>query len=152
MRKLASMIPRRPGETTSPSDPSLDEDALVAAARDALERAYCPYSRVRVGAAVLDEAGRVFTGCNVENASFGLTICAERNAVARAVSEGAGGLVAVAIATDRPERLSPCGACRQVLAEFAPDLLVIAVGASGTRARWRLGELLPAAFQPEDLA
>ncbi len=140
------------GQNPSPSDLPIDEAALLDAARAALEKAYSPYSGVRVGAALLDDAGVVHTACNVENASFGLTVCAERGAVQRAVAEGATRFVAIAIATDRREHLPPCGACRQVLAEFSPVLRVLSVGASGEGASWALPELLPAAFTPDDLA
>ncbi|MCB9915543.1 MAG: cytidine deaminase [Planctomycetes bacterium] len=140
------------GAIPPPSDPEVDEAALLAAARGALDAAYGPYSGVRVGAAVQDEDGRVFAGCNVENASYGLTVCAERNAVARAVGEGARRLVAVAIATSRPDRLPPCGACRQVLREFSEELLVVSEGSDGGTSRWRLSELLPQAFRADDLA
>jgi len=134
-----------------PGAPEVDENALVAAAREAMARAYSPYSRVRVGAALLDSSGGVHQGCNVENASYGLTICAERTAVVRAVAEGWKDHVAIAIVTDRPRALTPCGACRQVLSEFAPELLVICEGEDGTRRRWSLAELLPEAFSPGDL-
>lgn len=96
---------------------------LIGKARDARGHAYAPYSGFRVGAAVLAEDGRIFTGCNVENSSFGLTVCAERNAVAAAILAGAR-LVAVAVSAERPGT-PPCGACRQVLAEFGPDMIVV---------------------------
>lgn len=146
------MTPPTTGPNRSPSDPALDEVALLAAAREAYRNSYSPYSGVRVGAALLDEQGRVHLGCNVENASFGLTICAERSAVQRAVGEGVTRFVAIAIATDREHLLPPCGACRQVMTEFAPDLRVLSVGAVGEAASWTLPELLPAAFRPGDLA
>ncbi len=124
---------------------------LREAARGVLERAHAPYSDVRVGAALLAEDGRVFTGCNVENASFGLTICAERNAVARAIADGATRFRAIWIEANRPGGLAPCGACRQVLHEFAPDLWVaLPRGADATLAR--LSDYLPDAFGPGDLA
>jgi len=138
--------------TPQSEDPRIDEDALLDAARTVMERAYSPYSGVRVGAALLDGEGRVSTGCNVENASYGLTICAERNALAHAVAEGQGSFLAVAIVTNRDAVLMPCGACRQVLSEFAPDLWVICTGAGGAVERMRLGELLPRAFAKEDLS
>ncbi|HIG11477.1 MAG: cytidine deaminase [bacterium] len=135
----------------SPSDAPLDERALLAAARAALEHAHSPYSGVRVGAALLDTAGRVHAGCNVENASYGLTICAERNALARAVADGSAEFVAIAIATNRASCLAPCGACRQVLSEFAPNLRVLSVGTGAACESWSLTELLPMAFRPSDL-
>lgn len=119
---------------------------LVEAAKATRERAYAPYSRFHVGAAVLAEDGRVFVGCNVENSSFGLTVCAERNAVAAAVAAGARP-VAVAVVGDT-DHLPPCGACRQVLAEFLADMPVILGAPDGTT--WRitsLGALLPSQFQ-----
>jgi len=119
---------------------------LVEAARRVRASAYAPYSRFHVGAAVLSEDGRVFVGCNVENSSFGLTICAERNAVAAAVAAGARP-VAVAIVGDT-DHLPPCGACRQVLAEFAPDMPVLLGAPDGTS--WQstsLSELLPTLFR-----
>jgi cytidine deaminase len=120
--------------------------ALVAAARAARRNAYAPYSRFRVGAAVL--AGRaVFRGVNVENASYGLTVCAERVAVGTAVAAGARRLDAVAIASGTREPTPPCGACLQVLAEFGgPDLPVVLAGAGGRIVETTLGELMPHGF------
>ena len=132
-------------------EPEIDEEALLLAARAVLERAHSPYSGVRVGAALLDSEGRVHLGCNVENASYGLTVCAERTAVGRAVAEGVRSFAAIAIATNLPHLLTPCGACRQVLSEFAPDLRVICEGAGGERKAWSLDQLLPEAFAPRDL-
>jgi cytidine deaminase len=123
--------------------------ALLTAARAVRTQAHAPYSRFQVGAAVLDEAGRIHAGCNVENASYGLTICAERNAVAAAVAAGAKSLRAVAIVTrDRRPPATPCGACRQVLAEFASDdLPLLMAGPTGAAQEQRLGALLPQAFR-----
>lgn len=126
-------------------------DTLVAAARAAQQHAYAPYSKFRVGAAVEAEDGAVYAGCNVENASFGLTICAERAAVAAAVSAGARRLRRAAVVTDLEPPAAPCGACRQVLAEFGPALQLILAGPSTTRTA-SLAELLPLAFGPEQLA
>jgi cytidine deaminase len=118
---------------------------LVEIARRVREHAYAPYSSFPVGAAVLSEDGRVFAGCNVENSSFGLTICAERNAVAAAISAGARP-VAVAVVTRDPG-VGPCGACRQVLAEFSQDMPVVTAAATGDEVRLTtLRELLPGAF------
>ena len=120
-------------------------DPLITAAVEAKGRAYAPYSKFRVGAAIETEDGRVFTGCNVENASYGLTICAERVAAAAAVAAGAKKFRRVVVATDVEPPSSPCGACRQFLSEFGLDPLIVATGPSTTR-QWRLAELLPAAF------
>lgn len=117
---------------------------LITQARRAQERAYAPYSRFPVGAAVLAEDGRVFAGCNVENASYGLTICAERNALAAAVVAGARP-VAVAVVGNQ-HSLVPCGACRQVLAEFDPKLLIVTLDAQGKPQLQTLEELFPQAF------
>lgn len=125
-------------------------DPLIDAARAAQQRAYCPYSHYRVGAALLVEDGRVFVGCNVENASYGLTNCAERSAVFSAVSAGARKFRRIVVATDSEPPAPPCGACRQVLAEFGPELEVESVGPTQTK-RWRIGELLPDAFSKEML-
>jgi cytidine deaminase len=121
-------------------------DRLVESARTAQQHAYAPYSRFPVGAAVLAEDGRVFLGCNVENSSFGLTVCAERNAVAAAVVAGARP-VAVAVVAN-PADIVPCGACRQVLAEFAPEMPVLLASATAPGYRQTsLAELLPVAFK-----
>lgn len=150
------MNPDPTAATPDPSEPSraesaLDEGALLDAARGVLEHAHSPYSEVRVGAALLDDAGRVHLGCNVENASYGLTVCAERGAVQSAVAAGVTSFAAIAIATNREQRLPPCGACRQVLAEFAPGLRVLSVGTDGVVSSWSLSELMPAAFLAGDL-
>ncbi len=120
-------------------------DPLVSAARAAQARAYAPYSNFRVGAALQSESGDVYVGCNVENASYGLTICAERAAVCAAVSGGARRLRRAVVVSDSDPPAAPCGACRQVLSEFGPDLRIEAVGPRGT-ASWTMAELLPAAF------
>jgi cytidine deaminase len=124
----------------------------VAEARAARERAYAPYSRFHVGAALLADDGRVIPGANVENASYGLSMCAERTAAFRAASEGVRRLVAVAVAASNEEPTWPCGACRQVLWEFGPDMVVVSEGAGGRREERRLADLLPDAFGPADLA
>ena len=126
-------------------------DSLIEAARAAQRHAYAPYSRYRVGAALEADDGAVFIGCNVENASYGLTICAERAAIAAAVAAGARRIRRAVVVTDSDPPAAPCGACRQVLNEFGPDRMVEAVGPAGS-ARWALSELLPSAFGPEQLA
>jgi len=125
-------------------------DAVVAAARAALANAHAPYSRFRVGAALECEDGRVFVGANVENASYGLTNCAERVALGAAVVAGARRFRRVVVVTETHPPAAPCGACRQALAEFGLDTVVEAVGTTQTR-RWRLGDLLPDHFGPADL-
>jgi len=124
---------------------TFDRDALVARARDVRERAYAPYSGFRVGAALLCDDGTVFVGSNVENASYGLTLCAERAAVVAAIAHGHRDFRAVAIVTEADKPVAPCGACRQVLVEFAPALTVVSE-AGGEREEWTLDRLLPAPF------
>jgi cytidine deaminase len=121
--------------------------ALVTAARAVRKRAHAPYSRFAVGAAVMDERGRTHVGCNVENASYGLTVCAERNAVAAAVAAGARRIVAAAVVTAARPPASPCGACRQVLAELGgDDTDLFLAGPTGHPEQTTLGALLPRAF------
>jgi cytidine deaminase len=126
-------------------------DTLVDAARAAQQRAYAPYSRFRVGCALEADDGRVFVGCNVENASYGLTNCAERAAVCAAVAAGAQRFRRAVVVSDADPPAAPCGACRQVLSEFGPDLRVNAVSPAGS-VTWTIAELLPAAFGKEQLA
>src|SRR5437762_2596345 len=121
----------------------MDTNDLLSEARRARERAYAPYSHFAVGAALLTKSGRVFTGCNVENLSFGLTICAERNAVFAAVAAGEREFVKIGIIADSKSPVTPCGACRQVLAEFCDDLEIACVNLEGTRFESTLAELLP---------
>tara|TARA_R110002072_G_scaffold228234_6_gene385140 strand:+ start:18722 stop:19141 length:420 start_codon:yes stop_codon:yes gene_type:complete len=121
-------------------------DLLVHKARDVRKNAYAPASKFLVGAALLTVDGRVFVGCNVENASYGLTICAERSAICAAVAAGARDVVAVAVATDLEEPARPCGACRQVLAEFGVDMEVLLVGRGEDVATTTLAKLLPEPF------
>ncbi|MGH7644770.1 MAG: cytidine deaminase [Gemmatimonadales bacterium] len=125
-------------------------DQLVRQARETLVRAHAPYSEFRVGAALEAADGRVFTGCNVESASYGLTICAERVAIGAAVAGGARRFRRIVVASETDPPAAPCGACRQLLAEFGLDVDVIAVGPASER-RWTLRALLPDAFLPESL-
>ena len=132
-------------------NPSLEDiERLVAAADAARTRAYAPYSRFTVGAALRLADGTILSGCNVENASFGLAICAERNAVAAAVAAGARSFDAVAVVTDSTPPASPCGACRQVLAEFG-DCTIILANPDGDRVITSVSELLPNAFTGGEL-
>jgi cytidine deaminase len=128
---------------------SEQDQELVALARAAREKAYVPYSRYKVGAALRTRSGRVFTGCNVENAVYPLCTCAERTAVVKAVSEGHADIEVIAVATENGG--SPCGSCRQVLYEFSPTMRVILSDTACNVRVMRLDELLPDAFGPEDL-
>jgi cytidine deaminase len=129
-------------------------ERLVAAARAAAGRAYCPYSRFPVGAAVLSAGGDLFAGCNVENASYGLTICAERNAVFQMVAAGISTLRMVVVYTPTPAPTAPCGACRQVLAEFGPPagITVLSCCDGPDTLQAPLDALLPLAFGPHSLS
>lgn len=119
---------------------------LINAALSARERAYAPYSRFRVGAALLTDGGEIFRGCNVENASYGLTCCAERTAVFNAVVGGKQKFKAIAVVSDSEDFCSPCGACRQVLAEFGGDINVIMCNKRGEYIERKVSELLPGYF------
>jgi cytidine deaminase len=121
-------------------------DPLVLAAREVRERAHAPFSGFQVGAAVEDEQGRVFTGCNVENATYGLTICAERVAVFKAISEGAGKLKRIVVVADTEILTPPCGACRQILWEFCGDATLILANLSGREERLTIGQIFPRPF------
>ncbi len=125
-------------------------DELVAAARVARGNAYAPYSNFLVGAAVLAQ-GQVFTGANVENASYPIGVCAERVAVGAAVTAGKRSISAVALVGSSKEPTPPCGGCRQFIFEFGPDVVVVAETDDGRRKEWRIAELLPDAFGPSFL-
>ena len=125
---------------------------LEKAARRAAGAAYAPYSRFPVGAAVLTRGGKVFTGCNVENASYGLCNCAERTAIFSAVAARERRIEAVVVYTPTPTPTAPCGACRQVIREFGADALVISICDTDARLASSVAALLPAAFGPENLA
>ena len=130
----------------------MDMRALTRAAEQVKEKAYAPYSHFSVGAALLADNGRIYTGANVEIASFGATICAERAAIAAAVADGARRIVAVAVSGNTPEPLTPCGICRQTLVEFAgPDTPVWCGDEKGEYREHTLGGLLPFAFTPDAL-
>jgi cytidine deaminase len=124
---------------------------LEASARAMAQRAHAPYSRFRVGAAVLGGSGKLYAGCNVENASYGLCTCAERTAVFTAIAAGERSIAAVAVYTPTPRPTAPCGACRQVIHEFGPSAVVIGVCDGPERLETTLPALLPRAFGPADL-
>jgi cytidine deaminase len=135
--------------------PKITEAALrrlEKAARSAAAKSYSPYSSFPVGAAVLGGTGKVYSGCNVENASFGLCNCAERTAIFTAVTAGEKTIKAVAVYTPTPLPTAPCGACRQVINEFGPEATVVSVCDSKNRIETSLSALLPGAFGPGDLA
>lgn len=132
---------------TSPPLTPAERDGLVAAATTVRERAVAPYSRFQVGAALLAADGRIFTGCNVESSSYGLTICAERTAVVKALSEGARAFRAIAVVTAAGEPTSPCGACRQVLWDQCRDIAVVMATTGGALEETTLAALLPRAFE-----
>jgi cytidine deaminase len=128
----------------APMDAHLN--ALVAAARTAREHAHAPFSNFRVGAAVRAKSGRIFSGCNVENATYSLTLCAERVAVFKAISEGERGFDAVAVVADTDTLTPPCGSCRQILWEFCGDAEVVLANLKGKVERYRMSDLLPKPF------
>jgi len=132
-----------------PKRETMKQDDLIALAIEARKKAHAPYSHFAVGVALLAKSGQVYTGCNVENASYGLSICAERVAVFKAVSEGEREFEAIAVVTENG--VTPCGACRQVLMEFGGDIQVIVADTAGHRRVFALTDLLPEGFTPEDL-
>ena len=124
-------------------------DELISSAAAARERAYAPYSNFKVGAALKGKSGRVYVGCNVENAAYGSSMCAERTAIFKAVSEGELEFAAIAVVTENGA--SPCGGCRQVMLEFAPDMAVIIADTQGQARFTTVRDLLPDGFTPEHL-
>ena len=128
-----------------------DYTELIKAARTAREAAYAPYSKFAVGAAVLGDNGQIYSGCNIENASYGLTNCAERTAIFKAVSDGQRKFQAIAIIADTKKPCAPCGACRQVIAEFSIPVILLA-NIAGEELLLTLPELLPYAFEQNDLS
>lgn len=124
---------------------------LINEAEKARNRAYTPYSKFKVGAAVLSVDGKIFTGCNIENASFGLAVCAERVAIFKAISEGSTKFKAIAVIGNTDKPCSPCGACRQVISEFGEDILLIMANLKGDVKIKKIKELLPEAFGKTDL-
>lgn len=125
---------------------SVDRRALVDAAREVRERAHAPFSNFKVGAAILDAEGRVFTGCNVENATYGLTMCAERVAVFKAISESAAKLERIAVVADSQVLTPPCGACRQILWEFCADAELILANLTGKQEVMTVKQIFPRPF------
>lgn len=124
---------------------------LMKEAEKARKKAYTPYSKFKVGAAVLSADGKIFTGCNIENASFGLAVCAERVAIFKAISEGSTKFKAIAVIGDTDKPCSPCGACRQVISEFGEDIPLIMANLKGDVKIKKVKELLPEAFGKNDL-
>jgi cytidine deaminase len=135
--------------TMSQPKTAIERDALVEAARRARELAYAPYSGYRVGAAVLADDGSVYTGCNVENASYPASICAERVAITKAISEGQRDFLAIAVITNSGG--FPCGICRQVMFEFGPEMLVLTADTKNVLSECTVSDLLPDGFGPEHL-
>jgi cytidine deaminase len=127
----------------------MTDDKLIASAAAARERAYAPYSNFKVGAALRGKSGRVYAGCNVENAAYGASMCAERTAIFKAVSEGEREFEAIAVVTENGA--SPCGSCRQVMMEFAPDMAVLIADTQGHVRATTVRDLLPDGFTPDRL-
>jgi cytidine deaminase len=134
-----------------PDIPETILQELIAKAKDVSKHAYCPYSGFPVGAALLTDSGAVFAGCNVENASYGLTICAERNAVFQMAAQAKRRIKVVVVYTPTQKPASPCGACRQVINEFGPEARLVSVCDGPVRIDTTLDKLLPSAFGPENI-
>jgi len=145
------IFPRFFGFPTQDTMSRTKRKELLRIATDAGRRAYAPYSNFRVGAALLTAAGKVYSGCNIENSSYGLTICAERTAIFKAISEGERNFKAIAIVADDPDFTPPCGACRQVLFDLAGNIDIILVNDRGKMKVIKLKELLPMAFDSKHL-
>lgn len=128
-----------------------NDTGVIAAAREVRKNAQAPYSQYRVGAALETDDGRIFSGCNVESSSYGLSICAERVALFKALSEGATRFTRLAVATNSSPPASPCGACRQLLWDYARDIEIILVGKGGESALLKIADLLPRPFGREDI-
>ncbi|XP_049628090.1 cytidine deaminase [Suncus etruscus] len=142
------MAQKRPSCTLEPEQ----IQQLLLSCQEAKKSAYCPYSNFRVGAALLTRDGRIFSGCNVENACYSLGNCAERTAIQKAISEGYKDFQAIAVASDmKDDFISPCGACRQVMREFGTKWAVYMTKPDGTYVTKTVEELLPASFGPQDL-
>jgi cytidine deaminase len=130
----------------------MEEKVLISEAIKARELAYVPYSKFQVGAALLSVDGQVFHGCNIENASYGMTNCAERTALFKAYSEGVTKFTSLTVVGDTERPISPCGACRQVISELCdPDMEVVLTNLKGDVQRMKVSDLLPGAFSPNDL-
>ena len=128
-----------------------EKDLLIDAAKQARENAHAPYSNFRVGAALRSTSGRIFSGCNVENASYGLTMCAERVAIFKAISEGERGFSALAVVTDADSLTPPCGACRQLIWEFCGDIPVTIANLKGQTDVMQMRDLFPRPFDDSTL-
>lgn len=124
---------------------------LIEVARNAKNHSYSPYSKFRVGAAVLTKTGKIYSGCNIENSSYSLTICAERIALFKAISVGEREFVAIVISTDEKDFTTPCGACRQVISDLAGNIEIILTNGSGKTKKFRTNDLLPYPFTPKNL-
>lgn len=129
----------------------MEREALIALAMTMRQKAYCPYSHFAVGAVLVDGKGDVYTGCNIESAAYAPTLCAERVALAKAISEGGRDFIQLAVASSGEDYCVPCGVCRQMLWEFAPDLEIICINCYGESCVYTLRELLPHAFDASQL-